>query len=412
MEVAFSIRIRYRTSVAPEGEWVMRKFACLTVLLSSLGGCGTLPEAGPGSLAIDGRGSSQADELANYVVIPLNENSVRVVRSANASALSGSFGTKRPAPRQTFGVGDVVQVSVFESAPGGLFSPPATSITTGSRQQVIPNQVVGADGRIDVPYAGSVRIEGRTPSEAARLIEKALVSRAIEPQVVVSLVENAANTASVLGDVSGTGKVKLSFAGDRLLSVLAQVGGTHGAERDTMIRLVRGNTVETVPLQTIVNSPSENVYVFPGDTIYVVRQTRYFNAFGAVGVPGRYEIDAPDLTLADAIGKAGGLSDLRADNSGLYLFRYEKPSVVRELTGAEPRKLVDGMGVPVVYRIAFSDPNSLLWLQQLRVRDNDVFYASNAIAIELTKFIALLDTGSSVALKAVQARRQLMVPIR
>jgi len=79
----------------------------------------------------------------------------------------------RPPPRITLGVGDVVSVTIFEAEPGGLFIPSEPGARPGNFV-TLPNQVVDTNGNITVPYAGTIRALGRTPSEVQEAINEAL----------------------------------------------------------------------------------------------------------------------------------------------------------------------------------------------------------------------------------------------
>lgn len=76
--------------------------------------------------------------------------------------LQGFLGQQSSVSGQAIGVGDSVQVVIWETATGGLVSAPAKDrMGTGSLSATIPEQVVGPDGAITVPYAGRMRFWGR-----------------------------------------------------------------------------------------------------------------------------------------------------------------------------------------------------------------------------------------------------------
>ncbi len=52
---------------------------------------------------------------------------------------------------------------------------------------MIPEQTVGRDGGITVPYAGRIRVAGKTTRAVQQTIEKALEGKAIQPQVLVNV---------------------------------------------------------------------------------------------------------------------------------------------------------------------------------------------------------------------------------
>src|SRR6185369_12182502 len=51
----------------------------------------------------------------------------------------------------------------------------------------VPDQQVGPDGAISVPYAGRIVVAGRTPSEVERNVEQLLGPKALDPQALVAV---------------------------------------------------------------------------------------------------------------------------------------------------------------------------------------------------------------------------------
>ena len=93
-----------------------------------------------------------------------------------------------------------ISVTIFEAAAGGLFIPSEAGVRPGNFV-AIPNQPIDTDGNISIPYAGKIRAAGRTPIQVQDAIVDALKNRAIEPQVVVSIVNQNSSLITVLGDV-------------------------------------------------------------------------------------------------------------------------------------------------------------------------------------------------------------------
>ncbi len=84
------------------------------------------------------------------------------------------------APPICVGAGDVVQISVFETAGGG--GRPGNFVT-------LPAQVIDSRGMFPVPFAGDIDAVGRPLPEIEREIEDKLAKRAIDPRVEVALIE-------------------------------------------------------------------------------------------------------------------------------------------------------------------------------------------------------------------------------
>lgn len=350
--------------------------------------CALVPGGGPLALAITQGAQDENTQAANYHFIAINEDVVSRLSNHGRLNLSGRFGNKQSPAMQSIAVGDVLSITIFESAPNGLFATGASGELSGARQVTLPPQVVDQTGFIDIPFAGRFRASSNTPRALGGAIERALVDRAIEPQVIVNTVESTSNSVIVLGEASRTGQIDLSPRGDRLLNVLAKAG-MKVEESEAVIRLVRGKEIETVPLRTIINIPSENIYVLPGDTIFVLREPQVFNAIGAVQSTGQYPITFADQTIAGALSLAGGLSPAIADRGGVFIFRFETVEAARQILPKDTQLKITPMGVPVVYQVSFMDPISFFWLQQINIRNKDLIYVANAVVTELDKFIGI-----------------------
>jgi len=288
-----------------------------------------------------------------------------------------------------FGVGDIVSVTVFEAGAGGLFIPLEAGVRPGNFI-TLPNQEVDNSGNITVPYAGPIHAKGRTVVDVQQAIVDALKNRALEPQVVVSLVERRASSISVLGDVGTPSRFAANASGERLLDVIARAGGPKNPGYDTWVLLKRHGRQATAPFAALVNEPANNVYVRPLDTIYVFTQPRTFVAFGALGAAGtvqqgQFPFAAWRLSLAEAMGKAGGLNDNLADPASVFLYRGESREVAQQL-GIDCSRF-NGPIIPIVFNLNLRDPSGYFLAAKLEMRNKDVIYASNAASVESTKFL-------------------------
>jgi polysaccharide export outer membrane protein len=270
---------------------------------------------------------------------------------------------------------------------------------------------VARDGTVSVPYAGRVQAAGRTPEQVARSIEAALRDKAIEPQAVVTVSQNASTHVTVAGDVAQPARVPLSLRGDRVLDIIATTGGSRAPDYDSFVRLTRGGQSATVSLARIVRDPGQNVYVRPDDVMYVYTDPQTFTAFGATARNASLPFQTDRLTLAEAVGRAGGLLDTRADARGVFVFRYEDPEAYRLILPALPSGTPDApppevAGVPVVYKLDMKEPASLFAAQRFLMRDSDVLYVSNAAGADLQKAFRIVSGGIDTA-ASVESLRNL-----
>jgi polysaccharide export outer membrane protein len=356
-------------------------------------GCGSLPSAGP--LTSDIRGEYKSGDVRPFELVDVSAATVETLKQRPDPSLSASFGDYRPPANLTIGIGDGVALTIWEAGGDGLFAsaPMIASasgvVSSGARGSGIPEQFVGEDGSVTVPFAGRVAIAGKTVTEAQIEIERALSGKANKPQVMVHL-RNASNTVTVVGELTGGARVPLSIRGDRLLDVLAAAGGIRAPVHEAQVQLTRGDSTVAVPLQKVLRESRENIYLQPGDDLIVTRQPQTFTAFGATGRNAQITFESPRLTLVEAIARAGGLLDLRADPRGVFLFRFEPQELARSLGGHEPSTTAETKDMPVVYRLDFAQAGSYFLARNFQMRDGDMLYVSSAPANELQKFLQLI----------------------
>ena len=93
-------------------------------------GCGTqlLSDAGPNALAVK---SGITWNGPAYGLVKLSPEVIKILDEYGPLTLSAFFGDHRPPPEIKFGIGDVVGVSIFEAAAGGLFIPAEAGVRPG-----------------------------------------------------------------------------------------------------------------------------------------------------------------------------------------------------------------------------------------------------------------------------------------
>ena len=368
------------------------RFAAILACLAgaALGGCSTLPTAGPTTGQVVDQ--SVKDNQPRFDVVDVDDNVVSALLAQPAESFRNRYLKYGKPPDPKIGIGDSITVTIWEAAGGGLFGAGITTgVSPGSRSVTIPDQVVARDGAISVPFADRIPVAGKSPLEVQRVIEQRLADKAIEPQVLVVITKSITNSVTVSGEVVAGARVPLSVNGDHLLDVIALAGGAKAPVYDTFVRLSREGVTATIPMEKLVSDPAENIYAWPGDVLTLVQVPQTFSVFGATGTNMQVSFGAQEITLAQALAKAGGLLDLRADPAGVFLFRFEPPAVVGALK-APPLAIGPGGTSPVVYRLDLSDANSYFFAQRFPVEDKDVIYVANARLNELQKFFTLLNT--------------------
>jgi polysaccharide export outer membrane protein len=343
--------------------------------------------------------------------VNLTDQAARQVANAyQLPPLSEAIGDAPPTGT-VIGPGDVLQVTIWEAPPAVLFGgyttlgsagSPAMTGTVIQQQSTIPPLTVDENGRIRLPFAGSITAAGHTPAEIEREIANRLVGMAHLPQVSVGIAQNASSTVAVLGQIKTNGRVPITPRGERLLDIIAAAGGVSNPVTKTAIEVQRDAKVGYVPLSTLLRDPSQNVRLGPRDVVTVLYQDFSFTALGAVSTSGEMPFESTGISLAQALARVGGLKDTRANARGAFVFRFEKPSAVDPAVAAVSPRTADGR-IPVIYRIDMRDPASLFAAQDFPIRDKDVIYVSTAPLSDLQNFVSILSSMAFTAIGLGQA---------
>ena len=132
---------------------------------------------------------------------------------------------------------------------------------------------VDAGGSINFPLIGEVVAVGQTPMELSRSIEARLGERFIRsPQVVVGVVESAAQRVIVEGNVEQPGVYEIAGSSSLLESIARAQGLTRVAVVDQIVvlRTVEGQAMGAVfDLQAIREGKAPDPEILGGDRIVV-----------------------------------------------------------------------------------------------------------------------------------------------
>ncbi|HWE72293.1 MAG TPA: polysaccharide biosynthesis/export family protein [Stellaceae bacterium] len=368
---------------------------CAVWLLTVLSACNYLPSSGP---TADALLDSAKNNNLNIKVIDVTPSVIGVLATQPTESMAGLQRPGAVPAVDRIGIGDVLSISIFQA--GGPMLPPSGSgdpaAPSGSAPSIVrnslPNIVVDSRGVINIPYVGRVQAAGVTPIELQDQIVQRLKNKAIEPQVVVTIAANVANTVVVSGDVKAPGRMPLSLAHETILDMVAASGGALHAPQDIVARLSRASVQRSVRLSRIDAVSAENIYLAPGDRLELLYQPRSFTAFGATGKVSEVPFESNDVTLADAIARTGGPFEQTADPSGVYLFRFEQPATARQL-GLPPAQ-----SEPVIYHVDLREAQSYFAMQKFDMRSGDVIFIASAKTDSMQKFFNLINALFSPAI--------------
>jgi polysaccharide export outer membrane protein len=378
------------------------------VLATLLPACSVLPGTGPTSDAVNGNATASVRSTAPlpYALVDITADTIGLLSQPNLITFKGEFPDKRPKPTQVVGVGDVLNISIFEAALAAcsrLRRPPALVPATSSICRRRPSIK-----RAAFMFPTPARFP--PPREPFRKFNRpslpSCTTRAIEPQVVVSLNQQHSSVVSVLGDVNTPGVLALNSAGERLLALIARAGGPKFEAIESYVTLQRDGKRVKVLLSRVVHDPSENIFIRPNDVIFITREAPTFTALGALnqnvfGFNSEIPFDVETLTLMQAIGKAGGLSDIQSDPGQIFVYRHEDRHFLKKLGLDTTRFTFDR--IPTIYRLNLRDPSGMLLAAGFQMRSKDVMYVANAKVVDFYKLLTLINNTANATSNVANA---------
>ncbi|NML25950.1 polysaccharide export protein [Zoogloea sp. G-4-1-14] len=356
--------------------------------IAGLASCAAIPSSGANKYGV--RDVVSTPELPVKIVDVDDKAARRLIAANSRQRFSDAFVERREVGYGV-GAGDVIEVSVWEAPPAALFGATVIDPRAGAataRVVTFPDQMISHQGTIRIPFAGAIPAAGKSPQQIEAEIARRLQGKANQPQVLVRVTRNATSNVTIVGEVSQSTRMPLTAKGERLLDAIAAAGGVRQPVGKMTVQLTRGSSVHSMALDTIIQDPKQNIVLYPGDVVTALFQPLSFTALGATGRNEEVQFEAQGISLAQALARSGGLKDERADAKGVFIFRFEDPSVLGGSTGDEA-VTPDGK-IPVIYRVDLKDPRSFFVAQGFPMQNKDVVYVSNAPAAELQKFLNIL----------------------
>lgn len=242
-----------------------------------------------------------------------------VAQAPSGSLQSGPAATASDASSESLliGPGDLLHITVLREA------------ELEQRVRVLDS------GEINLSLAGSVRVQGLTPAEAAaRVAGKYREGNfLLHPEVSVFVEEYATQAVTILGQVARPGTVRLA-APRSLIDVLSLTGGlTEYADRHIVIERGGKNSerVHAFLPNRADDTLDANILIRPGDTI-VVPKAGIVYVLGDVARPGGYIMqNDSQLSVLEAIALAAGTSKTASEKRVLLVRSIDGQSQSVEL---------------------------------------------------------------------------------
>ncbi len=371
------------------------------LLCAALAACESLPRDAPPAAAMkaDAAASVETPSAFRYAFVKLGAAQAdQLNRLSGPAAAVCAFPLTSATPESLrLRPGDMVAATIFEARPDaaaqGLFVD-GSDLGRPNPGATLPTQQIDAQGLINVPFAGPVRIAGLTPRAAGATIAARLEKRAYDPQVVVAIVDRRADQISVMGDVNAPTHFALDPGGVTLLEAVARAGGMKSQAFETEVVLRRAGQTYAAPLDDLLRR-ARDVRLGPGDVVFLVRKPRFVSVFGAttdvVNTPVSHRVlfEADTMTLSEALAKVNGLSDTRADPHQVFLLR-PLPHRALNAFGVDPTPFGEGL-VPTVFGLDLGTAEGLFVASRLALQPQDVVVAADSGWTDVTKLFGTLN---------------------
>lgn len=361
------------------------------ILLTGLAGCATLPSSGPTGRQI--QKSAAAPQDGNPIQVVQIQKVGDVPSTATISAPASLLPQSAPTPTDMVGHGDILDINIYEAGvalfAGGSSSAANQLTAPGVQVQKLPPTRVDDLGDITIPYAGTMHVAGLTTGEIEAAIRNSLRRLSQNPQVIVTMNQTIANSIIIGGEVARPGRLVLQTNRESLSDVIALAGGYRGNSKDLMARVMRGTTTADVRINDIVEDPTLDVRIRPGDRLMLVDDPRTYSILGASGRVEQVPFRRSSVSLAEAVATAGGSNANLGDPAAIFVFRYERDA--------------EGKEVPRVYHLNMMQTGSYFIAQKFTMQDKDVLYFGNAAANQPSKLVQLISQLFSPVLTVTSA---------
>lgn len=317
-----------------------------------------------------------SDAEANYLLVNVNDEIARKASLWLERTERREFIPDAGASPVVIGVGDTLEVTIISASDVGFIDLTNSSLSPLSLT-TLPPQQVQSDGSISVPPIGRISANGQTVQRFETSLTQQLSEVLVAPTAVVQLTERQSARVSILGQIGAPGTFSIDLNDMRLIELIARAGGP-AARSDTLgVTLSRQGRVGRVQLDELYANPQYNIYLQPGDIVSVEPLARKFTVLGAGGLNTTLLLDENKVTLADALGQAGGLLNRRADRKGVFVYRFLPRQATQDLGATITSN--PGEPFPTVFRFDLTRPESLFLAGQFDVGDGDVLYISDGI---------------------------------
>ena len=283
----------------------------------------------------------------------------------------------------TVGPGDILNIIVWDHPELSLAG--ATQAASIEGGNVGTGYNVSADGRIQFPFAGAVKVAGLTELQIRNKLTSALSTYITEPQLTVQIRSYRNQRVYLSGEVNRPGLQNLDDIPMSLPEALNRAGGlTKEADRSSIVLNRQGQETRINLTRLIEQGLNPNrIMLKNGDMVRVNNRDRAkVFLLGEVIRPQSLVMNDGQLTLAQALGEAGG-ANISSHPGQVYVIRADKNKQAE------------------IYHLDANSPVSLILASRFELHPQDIVYIDPARVVRWNRVISNILPSYSAVLGTV-----------
>lgn len=290
----------------------------------------------------------------------------------------------------TLGPGDVLSIIVWDHPELNM---PVTTASTGvdntGSNGIVSGYTIDTGGIVQFAYVGPIKVSGLTELQARDLLAQRLGRYIREPQVTLRIAAYRSRRIYLDGEVHLPGLQVMNDLPMTLPEAINRAGGFTSNSDRARVAVTRGDATVMVNFPQLIDQGlnPDRILLRGGDLVrvYPLNDSKVF-VLGEVGHTAAVTFTDGRLSLNDALGYAGGVSQYSADASQVY--------VVRNHRAASPE----------IYHLDATSPAAMAYANDFQLRPNDVVFVDASSLVRWSRVVGMflpsaqtLATGRSIA---------------